>query len=257
MTRGRSGRSAGNHAPSVQKMWGHVLFLSDTVVGSSLQRVVGVHPRNMQDDRLIAYADMFEGYRFEALTFEFLGGSGDGISLSYRPMLTVDATPVNVEQVSNIDRNAITWPQQTRPARLSISRAELSGEKPWFDTTNTSDTCGAFFVSAFNSAGATVAIDVQIKISYRVGFYGPVDPAITLARLRDLARDTPEDEVLLADESDSEGDTAFPPKINQSCDSLRAPALGRRFASKTCERTLPNHRSPGGGRRAVGTLAKQ
>ncbi len=200
-------RRSNKNKPVVERVWGNNLFLTSTNAGASPQRVIGLHPRNLQDDRLLMQADIYETYRIEKITIEFLGNPGDGLVVAYRPGTTVDATPINVEQVSTMDCVAKTWPDQTVPTALVLNRAELRGEKDFYGTTDTSDLPGAIFVSSFSSAGATTAADVQLFIRYEYGFYGRVDPSITRARIiADLGSSIRTTEVVLIDDSSSDGD---------------------------------------------------
>ncbi len=181
MTRGR--KNTGRKGLVEQIFRGNTIFLTSTVAGASLQRVVGLHPRNLQDDRAIEQADIYECFRFIKFSVQAMGANNNGIVVSYRPGLTVDSTPVNVEQVSTADRMVCTLPDQTFPARLRLRAPELRGEKEYYGTTDTTDLPGAFFISSFSTAGATVATDVQLIFRYVIAFYGPVDPAITYRRM--------------------------------------------------------------------------
>ncbi len=182
-----------NRPPVVEKFYGHTLFLTSTNAGATAQRVVGMHPRNMQDDRLLLMADMYETYAIQNFRVRYMGHSNNGLIVAYRPGLTIDATPVNAEQVSVSDRMKISFCDQTVPVTLNLSPGMLHGEKDYYGTTDTTDQPGALFISAFSTAGATVAADFQLWFSYEYVFYGRVDPAVTKARILKDLKDADDD----------------------------------------------------------------
>jgi hypothetical protein len=156
---------------------------------------------------MVFQADMYEGFKCVHFEAEWCSPDGPtGLIVAFRPMLLLDTTPVSAGETSLIDRMAMTWPTQTTPERLKLSARELAGEKPFYDTTDPNDHPGIIVISAPADDGIAQVTDFTLKLTYKFLFYGPVDPANTIARIkREIAEAMKsEGEIQLIDESDSD-----------------------------------------------------
>lgn len=169
---------------------GHNIFTGTSVVTGSNQFSVGLHPRQMQSNRLTSYADIFEGYRIDKLAVHFcLGGSGSNIGVAYLPTRSLDVSALNFQSITETDRFAMSYPGLTTPRVLRIGKADLHGEFDWYDTTNTGEAPGILQLSILSSAtNLAVAQVFLLYFEWTMTFYGPENPSLTMARMRERVR---------------------------------------------------------------------
>jgi hypothetical protein len=185
---------------SIERVRGHVYYYDVAIVSGTSQYILGVHPLAFVSSRLALYADMYEGYRFNSLRVSFCKTNGDkNIGVAYRPMTAVAVAPTTFHQVSEIDRFIMDFPGNTVARSLTVTAPELKGEKLWYDCADVQDNCGALFVSVYDPATSlAVAQHFTIMIEWIVDFYGPVDPAVTMEKLRvKTITDTDDDEDII------------------------------------------------------------
>jgi hypothetical protein len=204
----RRGRGYSGNTGGWETVRGHSTFRVLGAAEGLAQTVVEVHPRLMQSNRLITYADIFENFR--VLRLELTGldtdsaqliGGGVKVGFAYVPGELIDAFPTSFDQVSELDHAAWGFPGQTVLVHLKLPTGILAGSKMYYSTTVTTDAPGSLVLCAVSNQGRSLADFLTFRLDYVFQFYGRTDPAVTMKRLvNDLRKQQ------LDDSSDSEFD---------------------------------------------------
>jgi len=197
--RNRQGVSASSNT---QVLRGHHTYQNTSIVSGTAQLAFGFQPLLFQSGRLLEFAGIYEKYRVKKLKFTFcLAGDGSNIWLGYIPTVSIDNSPLTAPLVSECDKFRMSVPGTTFPTSLKLNAADLHGSQDWYDTTVASGEAsspGAVFVTVYSaSTGLAKAALFTLFVEWEYEFYGPVNQAITISRLRERL-------ALLEEESDSE-----------------------------------------------------
>jgi hypothetical protein len=201
--KGRRPRRNGVSASSnTQILRGHHTYQNTSIVTGTAQLSFGFQPLLFQSGRLLEFAGIYEKYRVRKLKFTFcLAGTGANIWLGYLPTVRVDNLPLTAPLVSECDKFRMSVPGVTYPVTLRLNESDLHGSQDYYDTTTAGaeeSTPGTMIVTVYSaSTGLAVAALFTLFVEWEYEFYGPVNQALTISRLRER----------LAQIEDSESDT--------------------------------------------------
>lgn len=197
---------------------GHNAFTGTSSADGSPQQTFPLHPDSLQSGRLVDFVECFECFKALRIRIHFcLAGNGANIGVAYRPGLSIDTPPSSFAHIVDTDCFAMSYPGLTTPRVLNVPVSEAKGEKEWYSTSDNTDVPGHFWVSVLSAATNAATSQVFfLFVEWEFAFYGPVNRAVTLDRMRTQLRKEIVVE-LIEDEKD------FPPAKAVRTSSLRLP----------------------------------
>lgn len=188
--RRRGGATSGY--PVQETMTGDVIDSYTTVVSGTSQFTLNLSTANF-GSRVAALSDLYRLYRFVRLEAHFLPLTGAaGVIVAFASGL-LTAAPTLAQEVSQFDCVAIALPESTIPTKLVLSRAELAGIAPWYQTQGSAaepllDTQGQIVVTTFGSTALATASVALVHWRFTLEFAERLPATVTISRLRSSVR---------------------------------------------------------------------
>lgn len=186
--RRRNEAKSNRRVDPVEVVIGSTLLSHTTVVTANAQLVLELKPENF-GTRLLAIADLYRLFRFRRVwcdVCQTLSAGEDMVALAFASGQVT--APQTLIAMSEMDNFMLVPLGSTVPVRWELSRGELAGIVPWYETVSAAaepllDTQGSIVIASANTFVST-AQTFGIVWHYEVEFADRLPAAVSFERFR-------------------------------------------------------------------------